>query len=197
MESSSSAGPADVELVAPNIRFFDSWQANAREWGEGHQAGAGAWIAEEHGWDLTTRDGFARWVERLLLEADPSFLPPGGRVPATTMWVVEGEDYLGAVNLRHRLNDFLSRVGGHIGYGIRPSARRRGLATFALRGALARAANLGLDRALVTCDVDNEGSWRTIERCGGALEGVLEPDAEAISRGFDRPKRRYWVPTGS
>ncbi|QLQ15110.1 MAG: GNAT family N-acetyltransferase [Micropruina sp.] len=184
------------ELIAPNVRFFDSWQANTAEWQDDHQAGAGVWIADELGFDLATRDGFAGWVERLLVEADPSFIAPGGRVPATTLWVVEGEEYLGAVNLRHRLNEFLARIGGHIGYGIRPSARRRGLATFALRGALARAANLGIERALVTCDVGNEGSWRTIERCGGVLESVIEPDAEALARGFDQPKRRYWVPTG-
>lgn len=86
--------------------------------------------------------------------------------------------------LVHRLNDLLLDVGGHIGYDVRPSARRRGHATAMLRGALPWANGLGIDRVLVTCDDDNVGSIRVIEAAGGELEDVREA------------KRRYWVPTG-
>ncbi|WP_231921281.1 GNAT family N-acetyltransferase [Micromonospora auratinigra] len=73
---------------------------------------------------------------------------PEGMVPALYRWIVEDDEVLGAVSLRLRLNDFLREVGGHIGYCVRPSARRRGLAAFALGAALAdvRGTELGRSR---------------------------------------------------
>ncbi len=87
--------------------------------------------------------------------------------------------------IRHRLTPFLLEVAGHIGYSVRPSARRRGVATAALREALPLASALGIDPVLVTCDDDNLGSARVIEANGGVLEDV---------RGR---KRRYWVATAA
>ncbi|MEU3349773.1 GNAT family N-acetyltransferase [Streptomyces sp. NPDC006700] len=108
-----------------------------------------------------------------------------GRVHATHWWIVEDDTYLGAIDLRHYLNAFLLDVGGHIGYSVRPSFRRRGLATWALGAVLPEARALGLDRVLVTCDDDNIGSARGIERNGGVLEDVRTTDAGG--------KRRYWI----
>jgi predicted acetyltransferase len=104
-------------------------------------------------------------------------------VPCTTLWWVDGDDYLGRLAIRHRLTDFLREVGGHIGYDVRPSRRREGHASAMLQQSLPWARELGIDRALVTCDLDNVGSIRVIENAGGELEDV---------RGN---KRRYWVPT--
>jgi predicted acetyltransferase len=106
-------------------------------------------------------------------------------VPCTTLWWVDGQDYLGRIAIRHELNDFLLDVGGHIGYDVRPTRRREGHATAMLQHALPWALGLGIDPALVTCDDDNVGSVRVIEAAGGVLEDV---------RGV---KRRYWVPTAS
>lgn len=92
---------------------------------------------------------------------------------------------LGAIALRHELNDFLREAGGHIGYGVRPSVRRRGLAGWALGQVLDRAWDRGLDRVLITCDVDNEVSRRIIESRGGVLEDVRDT---VLGR-----TRRYWV----
>nr|WP_319464069.1 GNAT family N-acetyltransferase [Micromonospora sp. RTP1Z1] len=77
--------------------------------------------------------------------------------------------------------------GGHIGYGVRPSARRRGVATFALGVALSEAARRGIDPVLVTCDDDNTASARIIERHGGVLEDVRDTELGRI--------RRYWIAT--
>jgi predicted acetyltransferase len=82
-------------------------------------------------------------------------------------------------------HDFLLRAGGHIGYGIRPSARGRGLATWALGQVLSKATALGLDRVLITCADGNVASARVIERRGGVLEDVRDTELGRT--------RRYWV----
>src|SRR5699024_10869571 len=84
--------------------------------------------------------------------------PPTDFVPMTTLWWTDGDAYLGRISIRHHLNERLRQIGGHIGYDIRPSARRRGHATAMLAAALPRAAALGIERALITCDADNVGS---------------------------------------
>ena len=88
-------------------------------------------------------------------------------VPCTTLFWVEEDTLLGVINLRHALNEFLRTFGGHIGYSVRPSARRKGHATSMLRAILPHARALGLDHVLVTCDPDNIGSLRAIEHNGG------------------------------
>jgi len=112
-------------------------------------------------------------------------LPPGF-VPATFLVAVVGGDLVGRVSIRHDLNEELARVGGHIGYAVRPAFRRRGHATQILRRSLILAGDLGVRRALVTCDDGNLGSALTIERCGGRLESVVPNPG-------GRPKRRYWI----
>ena len=125
------------------------------------------------------------WVERLRQEADTSVPAREGRVHATYWWVAQGGTYLGAIALRHELNDFLLRAGSHIGYGIRPSARGRGVATWALRSALPRASALGLEKVLVTCDDANLASAQVIMKAGGVLEDV-RPTGLGLTR-------RYWI----
>jgi predicted acetyltransferase len=114
----------------------------------------------------------------------PELMGPDGRVPATTMWWADGHDYLGRITIRHRLTPSLLNVGGHIGYDVRPSARRRGHATLMLAAALPVACGLGIDPVLITCDTGNVGSRKVIEANGGVLED--ERDG----------KLRFWAPTG-
>ena len=110
---------------------------------------------------------------------------PEGFVPHTTFWLVDGQGEVVAVsNLRHGLTDKLRIEGGHIGYGVRPSARRRGHATEILRRTLAEAHALGIEEALVTCARQNMGSAGAIRRCGGRLhsEDFVESRGEVVSR---------------
>lgn len=170
------------ELIAPTFRLEAAWRAAHEEWGPGvHEDGAGLRPSD----DVGTPTGFGRWVARLLAEADPATPLEGGRVHCTYRWIVEGDEVLGAIALRHELNDFLLRAGGHIGYGIRPSARRRGLATWALGRMLDEARGLGLARVLLVCADGNEASARTIERHGGVLEDVRQTEQGLA--------RRYWI----
>lgn len=130
-----------------------------------------------------TPASFADYVEQLQAQSLPDSPRPAGRVPCTTLWYVEGPVYLGRLAIRHRLTPALLETGGHIGYDVRPSARRRGHATAMLRSALPVARGLGIDPALVTCDTGNVASRRVIEANGGVLEDER------------KGKLRFWVST--
>lgn len=172
------------ELLAPTARLHRSWLAARDDWGRGvHQDGSGLKPSD----DVDSAEGFADWVRRLREGADESRPLPNGLVPAIYWWIVEGDEVLGAISLRLRLTDFLLNAGGHIGYGVRPSARGRGVATFALGAALAEAARRGIDPVLVTCADDNVPSARTIERHGGVLADVRDTELGRT--------RRYWIRT--
>ena len=169
------------ELVAPDASFYPSFAESHREWGGSHQDGAG--LSPDD--DITSQEGFAAWVRRLA-EAERA---PGtdGIVPCTYRWITEGSRYVGAIAFRHYLTPALLNSGGHIGYGVRPSDRGRGAASWALHEVCARLAAQGEpDRVLLTCDDANTASARTIERCGGLIEDVR---MGANGRHF----RRYWI----
>jgi len=126
---------------------------------------------------------FARYLRQLEEDAQERSPRPKVRVPQTTRWWVDRDEYLGRISIRHRLTAGLREFGGHIGYDIRPSARQRGHGTAMLAAVLPVARSLGIDQALLTCDEDNLASRRVIEANGGVLEGK--------SGG----KVRYWIPT--
>lgn len=111
---------------------------------------------------------------------------PEGWVPSTTSFLEDDGEILCVVNLRHRLTGPLLRCGGHVGYGVRPSARGRGHATRMLESAKQQARELGIDRILVTCDTDNRASTCVIEKCGGVLYDVLDGASGGTIR-------RYWI----
>jgi len=115
-------------------------------------------------------EAFVRFVDGIRAERLEETPRPEGYVPDTELWWVDGDEFLGRIGIRHRLTPLLLEMGGHIGYDVRPSARRRGHATEMLRQALTIAHELGIDPALITCDVDNVGSRTVIERNGGVLE---------------------------
>ncbi len=132
---------------------------------------------------------FSRYLEALDAQERGADLP-AGYVPATFLFGFVNGRIVGRVSIRHALTDTLLRVGGHIGYVVVPEFRRQGYATDMLRQAIGLSRErLGLTRVLVTCDDDNIGSIRTIERNGGVLENVVVEPGKGV------PKRRYWIDT--
>jgi predicted acetyltransferase len=111
---------------------------------------------------------------------------PEGLVPAHTLFLLEGDDIAGAINIRHALNEYLRTYGGHIGYGVAPSRRGRGYAGRMVRLAAPLCRQLGLERVLITCHAENLASARTIQNLGGRLEGE---STDAGGQVF----QRYWV----
>ena len=175
------------ELILPDVRVRASFLEAMREVvEEGNRAEAANMGSEQTRYAAAwhSEEGFAEYVATVLADGAETTPRRIGIVPHTTWWWVDDLDYLGRISLRHRLNEFLLEVGGHVGYYVRPSRRRRGHATAMLRAVLPYAADLGIQRALVTCDETNVASRRVIEAAGGVLED---------QRGV---KLRYWVPTG-
>ncbi|MYW91284.1 GNAT family N-acetyltransferase [Amycolatopsis rubida] len=161
------------ELLAPTAGLYRSWLEAHREWGPGlHEDGFGLSASDQ----VDSPAGFAAWVGSL------------ARDRAVYRWLVEDGQVLGGIALRTGPAEYV-RWAGHLGFGIRPSARGRGLASWALRQMLTEARRMDLARVLLVCAEENLASATTIERAGGVLEEVRQ-----TGRG---PVRRYWVTVGA
>jgi predicted acetyltransferase len=170
------------ELTTPTPRLHTAWLEAHREWGPGlHEDGFGLREADE----IESAQGFFSWIERLNDQADPTLTLEAGSTPCTYRWITEGTQVLGGIALRHEYTDLVARLG-HIGFGIRPSARRRGLATWALEQMLETATELSLERVLIICEANNIPSAKVIENHGGVLEEAPFPHHEL----------RYWINMG-
>ena len=135
---------------------------------------------------LDVARSYEAWLKRLNDSLSEETVQPG-LVPSTTYLGVRTSDnkVVGMIDIRHRLNDYLFKLGGNIGYSVRKSERRKGYAKTMLGLALEKCKELGLDRVLVTCYKDNIASAKTIMANGGVLE-----DEVIESTGITQ---RYWI----
>ncbi|MCX4823052.1 GNAT family N-acetyltransferase [Streptomyces sp. NBC_01142] len=174
------------QLTAPDTRYHASFLDAMKEFAaEGSDRDALlAHETEEFGGTWHRPEVFAAYVARLNAETLEETPRPEGWVPSTNLWYVDGDAFLGRLAIRHHLTPFLRELGGHIGYAVRPGARRRGHATAMLRDCLPYARRLGIESVLVTCDTVNSASRRVIEANGGVFEDE------------GGKKRRYWIRTG-
>ena len=167
-----------IELTDPRAELKDDY---IRMMDEFEQAGETYWFFKD------ARKDFAAYLQKLADSARGANLPYGF-VPYHAFWLVQDETrIIGELRLRHHLTDMLTIEGGHIGYNIRPSERRKGYGTLQLHLGLEKARGLGLTRVLVTCDDDNLPSAKIIEANGGVLSG------RAISPESGVPVRQYWI----
>lgn len=169
-----------VRLVKPSadyrrqyVSFYEDWRSSGED--------IVPWVVERNPAD------FGAMIDFLFSQDSEEKVTQANWVPHSTYWLVdEREEIVGAVNIRHRLSPRLLNSGGHIGYGIRPSERRKGYATALLALALDKTRELGLGKVLVVCDKGNTGSEKTILKNGGRLESeYAEEDGNVV--------RRFWI----
>ncbi len=154
--------------------MLDEWRADQ----ELHHTDRSPWAIFRNDWH-----DFDRYLEDLERKTESD-----GLVPDSVFFLLDEERdrLLGAVDIRHNLNEKLLREGGHIGDGIRPTERRKGYATEMIRLALDECRKLGIERVLMVCRKDNVGSAKSILRNGGVLENEFTD-----SEGF--VEQRYWI----
>lgn len=129
---------------------------------------------------------FDYYVQHLILQSRGVGLAKG-MVPFTEYWIVKDRHFIGRITLRHHLNASLENLGGHIGYEIRPTERRKGYGRQALAMLLPLAKDFGLNEVLITCNDDNVGSIRIIEANGGVLQDRVQNADRPM------PTRRYKI----
>lgn len=171
----------DTQLILskPSIEFEKEYLSFYQEWKQSGETMV-PWVIEKD------PSNFEAMVQSLLESEDGINLPEGW-VPDSTFWLInENNRVLGAVNIRHRLTERLMDRGGHIGYGIRPTERRKGYATKLLALSLEKVKGFGVDKALITCDEINTASLRTIINNGGIQDtDFIEEDGNVI--------KRFWI----
>lgn len=166
-----------AELSLPGVQFKESYLSALREYvTEGRET-------EEHFKEVERN--FGMFVEKERSKARGENLPEG-YVSETRFWLLDNDEYIGDLHVRHRLNDHLMEIGGHIGYGIRPSKRKQGYGKLILKLGLEKAKEMGIERVLLTCDITNEGSRKIIEGNGGVFEN-------AVPNPGNPDKARFWI----
>jgi predicted acetyltransferase len=160
-----------VQLIEPDIGWKDEFLA--------------FWQETESAFHEEMTDFYAYVQKRIDYKAGRNL--PAGWVPGTEYWLIKGNRVLGTSSLRHRLTPALEEFGGHIGYVIRPSERRKGYGTEILRLTLQKAAQMQLRQVVITCDDVNLASARIIEVNGGRLKDIIWNES------LKRFTRRYWI----
>ncbi|UOQ95294.1 GNAT family N-acetyltransferase [Halobacillus shinanisalinarum] len=168
-----------VSLLKPTVNLEVEYLSFYQEWKESGEEMI-PWVIGKDPSD------FGAMVESLL-QSEKGMNLPEGWVPDSTFWLVDRDQIvLGVVNVRHQLTEKLSNLGGHIGYGIRPSARRKGYAAELLALTLEKVKELGIFKVLIVCDQGNIASKKTIRRNGG-VEGddFVEKSGNTV--------KRFWI----
>ncbi|MCB2299299.1 GNAT family N-acetyltransferase [Clostridium tagluense] len=169
----------EVYLVIPSVEHKEEYNEMLLEWKK----------TKEHIYPGAINPkgmDYINWLKNLETyktnETCPSHL-----VPSDTFFLVDKHNKVfGAISIRHYLNEQLLKFAGHIGYGIRPTERRKGYAKVMLKMALEKCKNIGITQILITCDKYNIASAKTIIANGGIFENeLIEDDGNVL--------QRYWI----
>lgn len=171
----------NIELIKPSLQHKDLLIDMLTEWKNDIEINN----TNSSPWKIFANDfhDFEYYIEHLDTTEDHK----DGWVPDTTLFCFDKDRniFVGAVNIRHYLNENLLRTGGHIGDGIRPSERRKGYATAMIALALEECKKLGIHDVLMCCGKENVASAKSIMRNGGVLENEVEEDGHI--------EQRYWI----
>jgi predicted acetyltransferase len=166
-----------MELVFPTIEHKQAAMEYKQEhidYGEDHIQGSSMFLQA---------DDYESWLEKITWNLTNA---PADWVTGSVYFAIVDDKIVGTIAIRHYLNDDLLDSGGHIGYGIRPSERRKGYGAKMLALALEKCPEFHIERALVTCDRDNIASAKTAMKNGGVFESEFTEDDGNIVR-------RYWI----
>jgi predicted acetyltransferase len=141
--------------------------------------------------DYVQDEEFASYINRVASWKDETTVPEGKVASTFLVAVIDGK-IAGRLSIRHRLNDFLGLVGGHIGYGVAPEFRGQGVATHMLKYGLDFMRERGEEKVFISCHLENKASRIIIEKCGGEF-AALVPHPYENGELF----RTYWIPTSA
>lgn len=175
---------SELTFVSPSVAYRDSYLAAYAEMETDIERLSWLYLGSKAKMDAPAND-FAFYVQTLL---ERETVPPPGFVSDTVLWAVRDNELVGRISLRHELNAFLTKWGGHIGYIVRPSYRRQGIATAMLKHMLQTERAHSIGRLLITCDEGNVASEKTIVNNGGIYESTVQGSAEDAL-----PKKRFWI----
>lgn len=168
-----------MKLIKPDKKYEKSWKKAVVEFKNDSKT-IKLWEV------LGSPDNLEEIIHKAKLHSRGKELPDGW-VPYDIFWLVDGEEIIGITSVRHELNDFLKKFGGHIGYEIVPSKRELGHGNRILRLSLEKLKSIGVNKVLVTSFDKNIASWKIIEKKGGKLENKIQGENEKDIT------RRYWV----
>lgn len=172
-----------IELKRPNLKYKTTYLEGLKEFSNDHEKSMWIHLGDSASRDFPEKD-FESFVDTLLVRETT---PPKEFVRDTVYWAVFEEEVVGRISIRHELNDFLSKFGGHVGYIVRPSFRRQGIASEILRLALKTERAKTIGKLLVTCDENHVASEKTIIKNGGVLENIIDVGENLP------PKKRFWI----
>ena len=172
-----------LKLIKPNKKYYKQYKEMMDEWKmEGSRISP---------WPLAIKYHTEEYFNNMIKELEQSERgeTSGGYAPTTTYWLYDEDEnkILGASNLRHYLTEEGIKYWGHIGYGIRPSERKKGYATELLKLTMLEAKKKNIDKVLLGAYTGNIGSWRVMEKCNGKLENIVIEEETGL------PIKRYWI----
>ena len=172
-----------LKLVRPDVLYETSFRKAFSELKSLEERKAWIYLGDSR-YSTYFKMKFRDYVANLLLKEST---PVPGFVCDTVYWAVQDGEVVGRLSLRHELNRDLLKVGGHIGYIVRPSARGRGLSLKMLQELLRTDRAKSMQRLLLSCDEGNIASEKTIVRAGGELEDIIQ------FPGRPRRTKRFWI----
>ncbi len=170
----------DLKLILPEKKHYRLVQDLLEDFKINQSEFAGTGSLEEY-------ESYDDWLEYRNLYLDKKTVPEG-RVMSTVYFLSNDDEtrIYGSIDIRHQLNDYLLNYGGHIGYAIRPSERKKGCATKILNLGLEKCCELEIEKVLVVCNKKNIASAKTIKNNFGILENeILDSESKTV--------QRYWI----